>query len=106
MVSLLRNKRNGDPVEGKVTDPSNKSIFQQMLDHNLAIRSHYEKLSQLAATLVLSYEKGADFADRIGKDLVEGITYGGHQAIDSNIEQEIAEFIPKHFKRDEPTESQ
>jgi len=103
MVSLLRNKRNGDEV--KMTEPSNKSIFQQMLDHNLAIRTHYEKLSSLAATLVLSYEKGANFADRIGKDLVEGITYGG-QEVESNIEQEIAEFIPKHFKRDEPIEAQ
>ena len=56
-------------------------------------------MAQICNALTLSAEKGADYADKWRVDLIKGLEETGTPVIESNIEEQIAEFIPKHVRR-------
>lgn len=76
-----------------------RSRFQLILDELNEAHRRMDRAAHLFSTLILDVEKGMSFIDKFRRDLTTAIEdAGGTVAIETDIEQQMAEFIPKHIK--------
>jgi hypothetical protein len=78
---------------------SNRSRFQLILDDLNAANKRLDHAAHLFSTLIHDIERGMTFIDRFRKDLTEAIEETGGTVIDTNIEEQMAAFIPKNYVR-------
>lgn len=83
--------------ESPVTEQT-RSRFQLILDDLNAAHKRMDHAAHLFSTLIVDIEKGMNFVDKFRRDLVEAVQEAGGTVIDSDIEEAISEFIPKHVK--------
>lgn len=108
MVQLLGRKKSND--EPTATEPPSpqlvRSRFQEILDHVKAACKHVDHAAHLSSKLTHDFEKGLQYLERIAVDLTQAIGEAGGQVQETNIEQEIAAYIPKQYRNNEPDAAQ
>lgn len=94
----MKNPLARKPVESTVPEQPSKSRFQIILDDLNEAHRRMDHAAHLFSTLIFDIEKGMNFIDKFRHDLTAAIQETGGTVIASDIEQQIAEFIPKNVK--------
>lgn len=85
--------------ETKVVEQPSRSRFQLILDDLNEAHKRMDHAAHLFSTLILDVEKGMNFVDKFRRDLTAAIEETGGTVSDAaNIEEQIADFIPKNVK--------
>lgn len=81
-----------------------KSRFQLILDEYTraledfkSAHGHLDRAAHYFSTLMMDAEKGMNFIDKFRQDLTQALQDSG-TPIESDIEEQIADFIPKNVK--------
>ena len=83
-----------------------RSRFQEILDDVTLIVKYSDHAASLASQLVHDLEKGLRYFDRLKIDLTQCLKESGTEPQATEIEQEIAAYIPKSYRDDiEPREN-
>jgi hypothetical protein len=89
--------RNGNS-EPTPTPQLVRSRFQEILDDVTLIVKYSDHAASLASQLVHDLEKGLRYFDRLKIDLVQCLKESGAEPQATEIEQEIAAYIPKSHR--------
>ena len=85
--------------ESSVPEQPQKSRFQLILDDLNEAHRRMDHAAHLFGTLIIDIEKGMGFIDKFRNHLTQAIEEGGGAVIESNIEDQIKDFIPKAIER-------
>lgn len=98
--------RKPQPVEESPVSQEPRSRFQLILDEYKgalddfkSARHRLDRASHYLSTLMLDAEKGINYIEKFVHDITEAM-HEEQVPIDSDIEEQIADFLPKHVKTD------
>lgn len=104
----MRNPLARKPEDGAVAEQPQRSRFQMILDEYSAARDdfksargHLDRAAHHFSTLMMDADKGINYINNFIRDLSAAIHEANPAMIESDIEQQIAEFIPKNIKPEE-----
>ena len=90
--------RNGNSEAAAPTAQLVRSRFQEILDDVTLIVKYSDHAASLASALVHDLEKGLRYFDRLKVDLTQCLKESGTEPQATEIEQEIAAYIPKSHR--------
>ena len=90
--------RNGNSEAAAPTAQLVRSRFQEILDDVTLIVKYSDHAASLASALVHDLEKGLRYFDRLKIDLTQCLRESGTEPQATEIEQEIAAYIPKSHR--------